>query len=93
MIPSQGNQQKRVLGLGSATSTVVCNMIGAGIFMTTGLFARIWEVMLASWLSGDYPGYWHSAVHFVPLSWQAFGLKQEAIMFSSETSSVDPPDL
>ena len=36
---SQGNQQKRVLGLGSATSTVVCNMIGAGIFMTTGLFA------------------------------------------------------
>jgi len=39
LIPSQGNQQKRVLGLGSATSTVVCNMIGAGIFMTTGLFA------------------------------------------------------
>ena len=36
---SQGNQQKRVLGLGSATSTVVCNMIGAGIFTTTGLHA------------------------------------------------------
>jgi len=36
---SQGNQQKRVLGLCSATSTVICNMIGAGIFMTTGLFA------------------------------------------------------
>jgi len=39
LIPSQGNQQKRVLGLGSATSTVVCNMIGAGIFTTTGLHA------------------------------------------------------
>ena len=38
-MPSQGNQQKRVLGLCSATSTVICNMIGAGIFMTTGLFA------------------------------------------------------
>ena len=38
-MPSRGNQQKRVLGLSSATSTVVCNMIGAGIFMTTGLFA------------------------------------------------------
>ena len=36
---SQSNQQKRVLGLGSATSTVVCNMIGAGIFTTTGLHA------------------------------------------------------
>ena len=36
---SQVNQQKRVLGLWSSTSTVVCTMIGAGIFTVTGLFA------------------------------------------------------
>ena len=35
----QHKEQKRVLGLGSATSTVVCAMIGAGIFMSTGLYA------------------------------------------------------
>ena len=90
---SQGNQQKRVLGLGSATSTVVCNMIGAGIFVTTGLFAADLGSnvgILAVW---GLSGVLHSAVHSVPLSWQAFGLKQEAIMSSSETSSADPSDL
>ena len=35
----QHKEQKRVLGLGSAASTVVCAMIGAGIFMSTGLYA------------------------------------------------------
>ena len=35
----QHKEQKRVLGLGAATSTVVCAMIGAGIFMSTGLYA------------------------------------------------------
>ena len=35
----QHKEQKRVLGLSSATSTVVCAMIGAGIFMSTGLYA------------------------------------------------------
>ncbi len=35
----QHKEQKRVLGLSSATSTVVCAMIGAGIFMATGLYA------------------------------------------------------
>ncbi|RTZ70468.1 MAG: hypothetical protein DSZ35_00455 [Verrucomicrobia bacterium] len=38
-MPHQGNQQKRVLGLCSGAGFVVCNMIGAGIFTTTGLFA------------------------------------------------------
>ena len=33
---SPGNEQKRVLGLGSATSVVVATMIGSGIFFTTG---------------------------------------------------------
>lgn len=37
MIRSQ--EQKRILNLSSATSTVICTMIGAGIFMTTGLHA------------------------------------------------------
>ncbi|HCZ02755.1 MAG TPA: amino acid permease, partial [Verrucomicrobiales bacterium] len=37
MIESQ--EQKRILNLSSATCTVICNMIGAGIFMTTGLYA------------------------------------------------------
>ena len=35
----QHKEQKRVLGLSSATSTVVCAMIGAGIFISTGLYA------------------------------------------------------
>ncbi len=38
-MPHQVNRQKRVLGLCSGAGTVVCNMIGAGIFTTTGLFA------------------------------------------------------
>ena len=38
-MPHQGNQQKRVLGLCSGAGFVVCNMIGAGIFTPTGLFA------------------------------------------------------
>ena len=37
MIESQ--EQKRILNLSSATCTVICTMIGAGIFMTTGLYA------------------------------------------------------
>ena len=37
MIESQ--KQKRILNLSSATCTVICTMIGAGIFMTTGLYA------------------------------------------------------
>ena len=37
MIESQ--EQKRILSLSSATCTVICTMIGAGIFMTTGLYA------------------------------------------------------
>ena len=32
-------EQKRILKLSSATCTVICTMIGAGIFMTTGLYA------------------------------------------------------
>ena len=37
MIETQN--QKRILNLSSATCTVICTMIGAGIFMTTGLYA------------------------------------------------------
>ena len=37
MMKSQ--EQKRILNLSSATCTVICTMIGAGIFMTTGLYA------------------------------------------------------
>ena len=36
---NQQKEQKRILGLTSATCTVVCSMIGAGIFMATGLYA------------------------------------------------------
>ena len=35
----QSQEQKRILNLSSATCTVICTMIGAGIFMTTGLYA------------------------------------------------------
>ncbi len=35
----QNQEQKRILNLSSATCTVICTMIGAGIFMTTGLYA------------------------------------------------------
>ena len=35
----ESQEQKRILNLSSATCTVICTMIGAGIFMTTGLYA------------------------------------------------------
>ncbi|MCL4522756.1 MAG: amino acid permease [Acidobacteria bacterium] len=54
-VPPVGATLPRRLGLGTATSVVVANMIGAGIFTTTGLMlARAesgWLVLLA-WLLG-----------------------------------------
>lgn len=54
-LPAGGGTLPRRLGLGTATSVVVANMIGTGIFTTTGLMlARTesgWLVLLA-WLLG-----------------------------------------
>ena len=55
MHPQGSNQQKRNLGLWSAAGIVVCGMVGAGIFTTTGLHAAelgsVWAVMLG-WAGG-----------------------------------------
>ena len=55
MLPQDSNQQKRNLGLWSAAGVVVCGMVGAGIFTTTGLHAAElgsgWAVMLV-WAAG-----------------------------------------
>src|SRR5574337_1082072 len=54
-VPSSGATLPRRLGLGTATSVVVANMIGAGIFTTSGLMLAHtesgWLVLLA-WLLG-----------------------------------------
>ena len=55
MDPQGSNRQKRNLGLWSAAGVVVCGMVGAGIFTTTGLHAAElgsgWAVMLV-WAVG-----------------------------------------
>ena len=55
MHPQGSNRQKRNLGLWSAAGVVVCGMVGAGIFTTTGLHAAelgsVWAVMLV-WAMG-----------------------------------------
>ncbi len=55
MHPQDSNRQKRNLGLWSAAGVVVCGMVGAGIFTTTGLHAAElgsgWAVMLV-WAVG-----------------------------------------
>jgi len=55
MHPQDSNRQKRNLGLWSAAGVVVCGMVGAGIFTTTGLHAAElgsgWAVMLV-WAAG-----------------------------------------
>jgi APA family basic amino acid/polyamine antiporter len=55
MHPRGSNRQKRNLGLCSAAGVVVCGMVGAGIFTTTGLHAAElgsgWAVMLV-WAVG-----------------------------------------